>query len=275
MGLVHHYEKEERKSVVRCDRPSTDIGLLTLDNPSRRNCLSYQTLFDLRESIATLSRDKTLKVIVLAAEGPSFCAGHDLQELRAHRRDPDGGREFYSQTMLMCTELMRSIIGCPYPVIAAVQATATAAGCQLVATCDLAVADETADFATPGVNIGLFCSTPMVALSRNIPRKRALEMLLLGDLITAPEAKELGLINRVVPKGKVKECALELALKIASKSSRIITIGKSAFYRQIEEPLQAAYSDAVKVMVDNMLEPDADEGIGAFLEKRKPTWKAT
>lgn len=268
-----HIKEEEERSVVRCERPFADIGLLVLDEPSRRNCLSSKTLLDLKGKIGKFGQDKTVKTIVLAAEGPTFCSGHDLHELRAHRADKDGGREFYFQTMQLCSDVMQSIIACPQPVIAAVQGTATAAGCQIVATCDLAIADESALFSTPGVNIGLFCSTPMVALTRNIPRKQAMEMLLLGDLITAEEAKEFGLINRISPKGRAREAAFEMALKISSKSSQVIKMGKAAFYRQIEEPLHTAYSDAVKVMVENMLEADAHEGIDAFLNKRKAIWK--
>lgn len=275
MSFAHQTKSKEDNTYLRLQTPYPNIGLVLLDNPARRNCLSYQILLDLRETFEKLGQNKKISAIVLAAEGSTFSAGHDLRELRSHRSDADGGKGFYSQTMQACSDLMKSMIACPLPIIAAVEGTATAAGCQLVATCDLAVAEEGAVFATPGVNIGLFCSTPMVALSRNISRKRAMEMLVLGDLITAPEAETYGLINRVVPKGKGRESALQLALKIASKSSTVVKLGKAAFYRQDEEPLEAAYADAARVMVENLLEQDCEEGIDAFLEKRKPEWSGT
>lgn len=265
----------KEKSCIRWERPDPKVALLILDRPERRNCLSYAALLELKDLIHKLGGDPTLSAIILAAEGPSFCSGHDLEELSRHFSDEDKGRAFYSQTMTLCSEVMQAITGCPHPIIAAVEAIATAAGCQLVASCDLAVAEETADFATPGVNIGLFCSTPMVPLSRNISRKRALEMLLLGDRITAHEAANLGLINRVVPKGQGRAFALQMALKIASKSSEIISLGKAAFYRQIEEPLHAAYQFASHVMIENMLKADAQEGISAFLDKRSPVWRGS
>jgi len=210
---------------------------------------------------------------VIAANGPVFSAGHDLKELTAHRSDPDGGLAFYRTAMETCSEMMQAILRSPKPFIAAVQGVATAAGCQLVATCDLAVAAEDARFATPGVNIGLFCSTPMVALSRNVSRKRAMEMLLLGEMLPAEKAAEYGLVNRVVPKERVLDEALAMANAIASKSSLTVAIGKEAFYRQVEMPTAEAYAYAADVMVRNMMARDAAEGIGAFIEKRKPEWK--
>ena len=201
-----------------------------------------------------------------------FCAGHDLKELTVRRADADGGRAFYGETMQACSALMMSIVRCPKPVIAAVQGTATAAGCQLVASCDLAIAADTASFCTPGVNIGLFCSTPMVALSRNVSRKQAMEMLLLGNMIEAGDALAWGLVNRVVKRQDVLAEALGLAEVIAAKPKGTVAVGKEAFYKQMEMPLQEAYDFAASVMVDNMLMAEAREGIGAFLEKRPPNW---
>ena len=223
-------------------------------------------------AIAELGSRTDIAAIVLAANGPAFCAGHDLKELTAHRSDADGGRQFYVDTMGQCARLMQAIIACDKPVIAAVEGIATAAGCQLVATCDLAVAADTATFATPGVNIGLFCSTPMVALSRNVPRKRAMEMLLLGEMLHAAEAANYGLINHAVPREAVLPTAIAMAEKIASKSSATVAIGKRTFYEQVEMPLTEAYAKAADVMVQNMMYQDAAEGIGAFIAKRPPVW---
>jgi len=254
-------------------RPEPGIGVITLDRPGSRNALSCATMTALSEAIAELGTDETIKAIVLEANGPAFSAGHDLKELTAHRADPDGGRAFYTATMTQCSQLMQAIVSCQKPVIAAVEGIATAAGCQLVATCDLAVAADTATFATPGVNIGLFCSTPMVALSRNVPRKRAMEMLLLGEAMNAGQAADYGLVNRVVPKEQVREAALKYARAIASKSQATVAIGKRAFYEQAEMKLAGAYTHAAGVMVTNMMTADAEEGICAFLEKRSPEWK--
>jgi enoyl-CoA hydratase/carnithine racemase len=264
---------EAERPLLLVTRAEPGVGVLTMDRREARNSLSVAMLDALRRAIAELAGDKAVRAIVLAAAGRAFSAGHDLKELTRHRADPDGGRAFFSLAMGRCAELMQAIVACPKPVIAAVQATATAAGCQLVASCDLAVAAETAEFCTPGVNIGLFCSTPMVALSRNVPRKRAMEMLLLGEMLPAAQAAEYGLVNRVVPEGKVMDEALELARRIAAKPAATVAIGKEAFYRQIEQPLAEAYAYAAEVMVHNMLVHDAEEGIGAFLEKRKPDWK--
>ena len=214
------------------------------------------------------------KAIIVCADGPVFCSGHDLKELTAHRSSDDRGVAFFRETMTTCAEMMQAIITCPKPVIAVVQGTATAAGCQLVATCDLAVASREASFCTPGVHIGLFCSTPMVALSRNVSRKHAMEMLLTGDMVPAERAAEMGLINRVCEPGSEKETALKLAGQIASKSDKIVAIGKEAFYRQLECSLSEAYVYTAEVMVQNMLHAHAEEGIGALLEKRDPDWSA-
>jgi enoyl-CoA hydratase/carnithine racemase len=253
---------ERRKSVL----------LITLARPDRRNSLSKAMLDALQAAIADAAADPAVRAVVLAAEGPVFCAGHDLKELTAHRADADRGRAFTEKLMRLCATVMQAIVRCPKPVIAAVQGTASAAGCQLVATCDLAVASETAQFCTPGVNIGLFCSTPMVALTRNVSRKRAMEMLLLGEMLPAREAAEYGLVNRVVAPDKVLDEALALAALIASKPPATVATGKEAFYRQIEMPLAEAYDYAACVMVENMLHAESKEGIGAFLEKRPADW---
>ena len=248
------------------------ILVLTLARPDARNSLSKAMIEALQRAIDQASRDPATRVVVIAAKGLAFCAGHDLKELTAHRADADGGRAFTQLLMHECAKMMRSIVLCPKPVIAAVEGPAAAAGCQLVASCDLAVASESAAFATPGVNIGLFCSTPMVALSRNVPRKRAMEMLLLGEMLTPREAAEYGLVNRVVAPGKALEEALRLAEVIVSKPPATLAIGKEAFYRQIEMPLADAYDYAAGVMVENMMHAESKEGIGAFIEKRPPNW---
>jgi enoyl-CoA hydratase/carnithine racemase len=248
------------------------VEILTLARPERRNSLSEAMLGALATAIAAADRDAAVRAVVLAAEGPVFSAGHDLKELTQRRSDADGGRAYHAMIMRQCATMMRAIVRCKKPVIAAVQGPALAAGCQLVATCDLAVAAETATFATPGVNIGLFCSTPMVALSRNVPRKRAMEMLLLGEALPADKAADYGLINRVVHPSRVLAEAMALAELIASKPRVTVAIGKEAFYRQLEMDLADAYDYAAGVMVENMLHAEAKEGIGAFLEKRKPDW---
>ncbi|MGA2129476.1 MAG: enoyl-CoA hydratase [Xanthobacteraceae bacterium] len=249
------------------------VTVLTLNRPERRNSLSEAMLAALSESLSVIAADRTVRVVVLAANGPVFCAGHDLKELSARRSDADRGRAYYAEIMERCSALMRAIVELPQPVIAAVQGTATAAGCQLVATCDLAITSAAAQFCTPGVNIGLFCSTPMVALSRNVGAKHAMEMLLTGDAIAAAEAARIGLVNRVVAPGSERDEAIALARKIAAKSTLTVTIGKRAFYRQREMDLGAAYRYAATVMVDNMMARDAQEGIGAFIEKRQPLWQ--
>jgi enoyl-CoA hydratase/carnithine racemase len=255
-------------------RETTDaIAILTLNRPDARNSLSAAMIVALGEAFDTIARDRAIRAVVLAANGPAFSAGHDLKELAQRRSDPDRGRAFFMQVMTACSEMMQQIVRLPQPIIAAVHATATAAGCQLVASCDLAIASAAARFATPGVNIGLFCSTPMVALSRNVSRKHAMEMLLTGDLISAEEAARIGLVNRVVAPGSEREEALTLARKIAAKSAHVVKIGKEAFYRQAELDLAAAYDYASNVMVENMLARDAEEGIAAFVQKRSPTWE--
>jgi enoyl-CoA hydratase/carnithine racemase len=261
----------ERELLI--ERPRMGVAVVTMNRAAARNSLSLSMINGLHAALADLSQDGSTSAIVLAANGPVFSAGHDLKELSTHRGDADKGLAFFESTMERCSNMMQAIVACPKPVIAAVQGTATAAGCQLVATCDLAVAAENAKFCTPGVNIGLFCSTPMVALSRNVPRKRAMEMLLLGEMLPASAAAEYGLVNRVVPQDDLTDAALLLASKIAEKSPETVATGKAAFYTQAEMSLSDAYVYATKVMVENMMARDAREGIGAFLEKRKPNWK--
>jgi enoyl-CoA hydratase/carnithine racemase len=243
------------------------VATLTLNRPAARNALSFSLMGELLEAFDGFGRDPSVNVVVIAGNGPVFCAGHDLRELRA---TPD--RDRYEKVFERCAALMLAITHLPKPVIARVHGVATAAGCQLVATCDLAVADSGARFATPGVNIGLFCSTPMVALSRAVGRKPAMEMLLTGDQIDACEARRIGLINRVVPTAELDCEVAKLARQIADKSPLTLAIGKEAFYRQTELGLEQAYDYAVGVMVKNMMAADAAEGIDAFLEKRKPEW---
>lgn len=245
---------------------------LTLNRPDQRNSLSRELMTRIGAEIAAAGSDPNVRVIILAANGPAFCAGHDLKELTEHRSDPDGGRRFYEDTMRQCSDMMQSIVRCPKPVIARVQGIATAAGCQLVASCDLAIAADTAKFATPGVNIGLFCSTPMVALSRNLGRKHAMEMLLFGEMQPASRAEQIGLINKAVPEKALDAEVRRFAEEIASKSPYAIAVGKEAFYEQLEYKLSDAYDYASEVMVRNMLAEDAEEGIGAFLGKRQPKW---
>jgi enoyl-CoA hydratase/carnithine racemase len=257
--------------LLREDRGS--IAILTLNRPQARNSLSEALLEALSDALSAIAHDRTVRAVVIAANGPAFSAGHDLKELNAHRSDEDRGRAYFKHVMSLCSRVMQQVVTLPQPVIAAVQATATAAGCQLVASCDLAIASHAAKFATPGVNIGLFCSTPMVALSRNVSRKHAMHMLLTGDLISAEDAARIGLINEVVPAGEEQAAALKLAAKIAGKSTLTVKIGKEAFYRQAEMSLAEAYDYASQVMVENMLARDAEEGISAFIEKRDAKWQ--
>ncbi len=259
--------------ILLSDLDVDGILRLTLNDVSRRNALSEAMLAALRTAFADAGSDPKVRVIVLAANGPAFCAGHDLKEMTAGRLSEDGGRAYFSHVMAMCAGVMQSIVNCPKPVIAEVSGVATAAGCQLVASCDLAVAADTALFSTPGVHIGLFCSTPMVALSRNVADKHAMEMLLTGDMTSAARAAEIGLVNRVVEPEALQQATMEMARKIASKSSMTLATGKRAYYAQREMTLPEAYDYASGVMVDNMLAQDAEEGIGAFIEKRAPQWQ--
>ena len=248
------------------------ILTLTLNRPDQRNSLNLQLISEISAAMVAAGGNPEVRVIVLAANGPAFCAGHDLKEMTRHRDDSDGGRKFYEDTMRQCSDMMQSIVRCPKPVIARVHGIATAAGCQLVASCDLAVAADTARFATPGVNLGLFCSTPMVALSRNVSRKHAMEMLLIGEMQPAGRAEEIGLINKSVPEDELDAEVKRFAEKIAQKSGYAIAVGKEAFYEQVEYKLSDAYDYASDVMVRNMLAEEAEEGIGAFLGKRAPKW---
>ena len=249
------------------------VALLTLNRPQNRNSLSEAMLSALLAAVEDISASKQISAIVIASTPPAFSAGHDMREMTARRSDPDRGRAYFEMLMRLCSGVMQAIVRCPKPVIAAVNGTAAAAGCQLVASCDLAVAGTSARFITPGVNIGLFCSTPMVALSRNLSRKHAMEMLLLGDFVSAGKAMEMGLVNRVVADADVLGEALAMAERIAAKASATVAIGKEAFYRQLGMPLSDAYDYASRVMTENMLIRDAEEGIGAFLEKRPPRWE--
>jgi enoyl-CoA hydratase/carnithine racemase len=260
-------------SLILLREDIASVAVLTLNRPHALNSLSEAMLEALGDALTAIGRDDTVRAVVLAANGPAFSAGHDLKELYQHRSNEDGGRAYFKHIMTMCSTMMQQIVTLPQPVIAAVQATATAAGCQLVATCDLAVASRTAKFATSGINVGLFCSTPMVALSRNVAHKPAMEMLLTGDMISAEHAQRIGLVNRVVAAGTEREEALKLAKRIAEKSSRAIKLGKEAFYRQLGMSLADAYNYTADVLVENLLARDAEEGIGAFIEKREPKWE--
>lgn len=244
------------------------ITTLTLSQPERRNSLSMSMLNALGEAFENIAADNTTRVVVIAAEGKVFCAGHDLKEIR----DQLDSHEFQLALFKRCSEVMQQVVNLPKPVIARVAGVATAAGCQLVASCDLAVAETSARFATPGVNIGLFCSTPMVALSRNVSRKHAMEMLLTGEMVSAARAEQLGLVNRVVDESLLDETVYAMARTIADKSGHTLKIGKGAFYQQLEMPLADAYDYTANVMAENLLADDAREGICAFLDKRKPEW---
>ncbi|MBK9941699.1 MAG: enoyl-CoA hydratase [Kouleothrix sp.] len=246
---------------------SGPIGYVTMNRPSKRNALSVEHMLELTACLQAIGADRMIAAVIVRGNGPAFCAGHDLAEML------DQPREFYEHEFGVCTELMETIVGLPQPVIAQVHGIATAAGCQLVATCDLAVAAEDARFATPGVKIGLFCSTPMVALSRAVGRKQAMQMLLTGEMISAHEARQYGLVNRVVPAERLADETRALAEQIAAASQLVVGIGKQAFYRQIDLPLHAAYVYASEVMAANAQLADAQEGMCAFVEKRRPSWR--
>lgn len=260
-------------TILLRDLDADGVLRLTLNDPARRNALSEAMLTELGTAFAEAGRDPAVRVIVLAANGPAFCAGHDLKEMTAGRAAGDRGRAYFTRVLTQCSGVMQGIVTCPKPVIAEVTGIATAAGCQLVASCDLAIAADTARFSTPGVHIGLFCSTPMVALSRNVAHKHAMEMLLTGDMTPAARAAEIDLVNRAVSPDDLREVVMQMARKIASKSAMTLATGKRAFYTQAEMPLAKAYDHATRVMVENMLARDAEEGIGAFIEKRAPQWQ--
>jgi enoyl-CoA hydratase/carnithine racemase len=244
------------------------IATLTLNRPQSRNGLSLGMLQALKAALAAIAADANVRVVIIAGAGPAFCAGHDLKELRANNYDPTYVDALFAE----CAEVMQAIVRLPKPVIARVHGVATAAGAQLVASADIAFATEDARFATPGVNIGLFCSTPMVALSRNVAPKHAMQMLLSGDLIDAPTALRFGLVNELAPATELEARAFDFALKLASKSPLTLAIGKEAFYKQAELPLSGAYEYTREVMAKNLQAQDAQEGIGAFLDKRQPIW---
>jgi enoyl-CoA hydratase/carnithine racemase len=243
------------------------LAYVTMNRPAKRNALSIEHMQELTACLRAIAADRAIAVVILRGNGPVFSAGHDLSEMIGQ------SQEFYQHEFAVCTELMETILAIPQPVIAQVHGIATAAGCQLVATCDLVVAAEEARFATPGVKIGLFCSTPMVALSRAVGRKKAMEMLLTGEFISAREAREAGLVNRVVPAAELAPAARALAEQIAAASPLVLGIGKQAFYRQLDLPLHEAYAYASGVMTANAVLADAQEGMCAFLEKRKPVWR--
>lgn len=263
----------ETSDILLSELDSHGVLRLTLNDARRRNALSEAMLARLAAAFADAGANAAVRVVVLAANGPAFCAGHELKELTAGRTAPDGGRAYFEHVMALCSGVMQAIVTCPKPVIAEVTGVATAAGCQLVASCDLALAATTAQFSTPGVHIGLFCSTPMVALSRNVASKHAMEMLLTGDMTPAARAAEIGLVNRCVAPDALQAATMDMARKIASKSSLTLATGKHAFYEQREMSLAAAYDHASAVMVENMLARDAAEGIGAFIAKREPEWQ--
>ena len=244
------------------------VATLTLNRPTARNALSRPLMADFQANLDEIAENEEIKVVVIAGMGQAFCAGHDLKEIRSNNR-----REIFDGLLAQCSTLMTSIVRLPKPVIARVHGIATAAGCQLVASCDMAIASENATFATPGVNIGLFCSTPMVAVSRAVPRKQTMEMLLTGEEISANTAKDFGLVNKVVPAKELELVTSDLASKIASKSPLTLRVGKEAFYRQFEMDLDSAYRYTSEVMAQNMMAADAQEGIDAFMQKRDPVWK--
>jgi enoyl-CoA hydratase/carnithine racemase len=244
-----------------------NIAILTLNRPNQQNALSTDLMKALIYKLDDIKNNKKIKVITLFANGNNFCAGHDLKELKI-----DKSEKRFKEIFELCSKLMLKIVKIPKPVIAGVQGIATAAGCQLVASCDLAIASKNSKFATPGVNIGLFCSTPMVAVSRNVNRKQTMEMLLMGDFITPAKAQDFGLINKVVENKNLKLDTIKVAKNIAKKSTATVAIGKEAFYKQLEMNIEDAYKYTSKVMTSNMLEQDAQEGISAFIEHRDPNW---
>lgn len=249
---------------------SDGVATLTLNRPKQRNALSMALMGELNSALSEIAAEKDVRVVVIRGNGPAFCAGHDLKEMRADDRE-----EAHRRTLKECAKLMTAIVNLPKPVIARVHGIATAAGCQLVATCDLAIAADDAQFATPGVNIGLFCSTPMVALSRNVNRKQAMQMLLTGEMVDAATAERFGLINDAVSEKDLDAAVSKLAATICSKSIVALEIGKAAFYKQLECGLEEAYEYTGAVMVRNMMTHDAGEGIDAFIEKRRPQWTGT
>ena len=273
MSSNNNNEANTDDSILLEEFIANGVYRLTLNDAKKRNTLSEEMMAKLKSSLTDATDNKSIRVIIIAGNGPAFCSGHDLKQMTAGRDNDDQGLTYFKKVFASCSELMQMIVEHPKPIIAEVSGVAAAAGCQLVACCDLAVAGKSARFITPGVNIGLFCSTPMVALSRNVSNKAAMEMLLTGEMVSADKAEHIGLINRVTEDADLKQETTALAELIASKSSLTLKIGKEAFYKQKDMPLSEAYDFASKVMVDNMLEHDAKEGIGSFLEKRKPKWQ--
>ena len=273
MSSNNNNEANTDYSILLEEFIANGVYRLTLNDAKKRNTLSEEMMVKLKSSLTVATDNKSIRVIIIAGNGPAFCSGHDLKQMTAGRDNDDQGLAYFKKVFASCSELMQMIVEHPKPIIAEVSGVAAAAGCQLVACCDLAVAGRSARFITPGVNIGLFCSTPMVALSRNVSNKAAMEMLLTGEMVSADKAEHIGLINRVTDDADLKQETTALAELIASKSSLTLKIGKEAFYKQKDMPLSEAYDFASKVMVDNMLEHDAKEGIGSFLEKRKPKWQ--
>ena len=245
---------------------------ITLNNPTQQNTLSLQFIDDLKKIFENADSNDEIKVIILSSSGKVFSAGHNLKEIKSHRQDKDQGLQFFKDLINSCSDLMLKITNNSKPVIAEVNGIATAAGCQLVASCDLAYASQVSKFATPGVNIGLFCSTPMVALSRVVKNKHSMEMLLTGDFIDADKAKLIGLINNYFSEDELVNKTREMAIKITNKSSQTVKIGKKAFYNQTEMAISDAYKYASEIMIENMMSQDSEEGISAFLEKRTPNW---
>ena len=273
MSSNNNNEANTDDSILLEEFIANGVYRLTLNDAKKRNALSEEMMAKVKSSLTDAKENKSIRVIIIAGNGPAFCSGHDLKQMTAGRDNDDQGVAYYKKVFASCSELMQMIVEHPKPIIAEVSGVAAAAGCQLVACCDLAVAGKSARFITPGVNIGLFCSTPMIALSRNVSNKAAMEMLLTGEMVSADKAEHIGLINRVTDDADLKQETTALAELIASKSSLTLKIGKEAFYKQKDMPLSEAYDFASKVMVDNMLEHDAKEGIGSFLEKRKPKWQ--
>ena len=256
--------------VIRQDQ--NHVARLVLNSPANYNALSFEMIAALSASLSAIASDDTIRVVILAASGKAFCAGHDLRQIQSARSDSDGGRSTFQRLFDACATMMQLIPALPQPVIAEVQGIATAAGCQLVASCDMAVAAEGTRFGVNGVNIGLFCSTPMVALTRAIPAKTAFEMLTTGEFIHADRARDLGLINRIAPADQLAATTMELADTIAAKLPAAVRLGKRAFHEQLGKSLGNAYSQTGQIMCENIMLPDTDEGISAFLEKRPPNW---
>ena len=265
--------KDSLERILLKDLNENGILRLTLNDIDNKNALSESMMQKLLEAISKGSKDNSVKVIVIASTGNVFCSGHNLKEINEAKKAEDKGESYYLDLFKTCSELMQFIINCPKPVIAEVNGVATAAGCQLVASCDLAISSNSSKFATPGVNIGLFCSTPMVAISRNISKKDSMKMLLTGDMINADEAKRISLINDFVSEKELTKSVMDLAEKISKKSASVVSIGKEAFYKQSELNLFDAYEYTSKVMTANTLNENAKEGIDAFLDKRDPNWK--